>query len=300
MLINKKIYISGCGGMLGKAFYEHFNVNNQLKCSDIDTNETWLEYLDIRDRDKYFKEVISFKPDYLFHLGAITSLEECEIDTNNAYSTNALSVENATAIANHLKIPLLYISTAGIFDGKKDSYDDWDMANPLGHYARSKYIGELYVKENAKIYLICRAGWMMGGGPKKDKKFVQKILRQINMGQKKLNIVNDKFGTPTYTKDFAKNVDLILHSQLWGLYNLVCDGVTSREDVTKQILKILKLNNEIKINLVESSFFHKEYFAPRPYSERLVNTKLNLRGINIMRDWKLCLEEYLNEMYIKS
>ena len=40
MLINKKIYISGCGGMLGKAFYDHFKINNQLKCSDIDTNET--------------------------------------------------------------------------------------------------------------------------------------------------------------------------------------------------------------------------------------------------------------------
>ena len=300
MIINKKIYISGCGGMLGKAFYDHFKINNQLKCSDIDTNETWLEYLDIRDREKYFKEVITFKPDYLFHLGAFTSLEECEKETSNAYDTNALSVENATAIANQLNIPLLYISTAGIFDGKKDNYDDWDIPNPLGHYARSKYIGELHVKENAKFFLICRAGWMMGGGPKKDKKFVQKILTQINMGEKKLNIVNDKFGTPTYTKDFAKNVDLILHSQLWGLYNLVCDGVTSREDVTKHILKILKLNNKIKINLVESTFFNKEYFAPRPYSERLINRKLNLRGLNVMRDWKLCLEEYLNEMYIKS
>jgi dTDP-4-dehydrorhamnose reductase len=40
---------------------------------------------------------------------------------------------------------LLYISTAGIFDGEKDLYDDWDMPNPLGVYARSKYMGERFV-----------------------------------------------------------------------------------------------------------------------------------------------------------
>ena len=49
----------------------------------------------------------------------------------------------------------------------------------LGVYARSKHKAEIFVKENAKRYLICRAGWMMGGGPKKDKKFVKKILDQL-------------------------------------------------------------------------------------------------------------------------
>jgi len=73
----------------------------------------------------------------------------------------------------------LYISTAGIFDGKKDLYDDWDMPNPLGVYARSKYMGERFVVENANRFLVCRAGWMMGAGPKKDKKFIQKLMKQI-------------------------------------------------------------------------------------------------------------------------
>ena len=46
-------------------------------------------------------------------------------------------------------------------------------------------MGELFVKENAKRYLICRAGWMMGGGEKKDKKFVNKIATQLKREQKK-------------------------------------------------------------------------------------------------------------------
>jgi len=293
----EKIYIAGCGGMLGEAFYVQFKNEFSLKCTDIDLNESWLTFCDIRDSDQYRKDVLDFKPDYLFHLGAYTDLEFCELHPDDTYITNALSVENAVYIANELDIPLLYISTAGIFDGKKEVYDDWDIPNPLGHYARAKYAGEVFVRENTKRYFVCRAGWMMGAGPKKDKKFIQKLLKQIKEGKKELHIVNDKLGTPTYTHDFAKNVKLLLKKEFWGLYNLVSEGGTSRLEVAKELLTILDLEKQIKINEVSSDFFKKEYFAPRPDSERLINKKLDLRGLNIMRNWKIALREYLENYY---
>ena len=79
----------------------------------------------------------------------------------------------------------------------------------IGHYAKSKYLGEKYVIDNSKDYLICRAGWM-GGGMKKDKKFVKKIIKQIHDGKQKLHVVNDKLGTPTFTFDFADNTKLLI------------------------------------------------------------------------------------------
>jgi dTDP-4-dehydrorhamnose reductase len=132
---------------------------------------------------------------------------------------------------------------------------------------------------------------------KKDKKFVNKILKQIKKGEKELNIVNDKLGTPTYTHDFANNVMALLESELWGLYNMVCEGMTGRFDVAKELLNILKLDDNIKINAVDSDFWSKEYFATRPSSERLINAKLNARQLNVMRDWKICLKEYINDYY---
>lgn len=293
----KKIYMSGCGGMLGEAFFEVFKEDYNLKCSDIDLNSKWLDFLDFRDLDEYQKQVESFKPDYLFHIGAFTDLEYCEKNIDDTYSTNTVSVENATFIANKLDIPLLYISTAGIFDGRKELYDDWDLPNPLCHYARSKYAGEKFVLQHCKYPLVLRAGWMMGGGPDKDKKFIAKILQQLKRGTKELNVVDDKLGTPTYTLDFANNTKLILENELWGLYNLVCQGVTGRFEVASKILSILNLDKNVKLNKVNSDFFKKEYFAPRPASERLVNKKLQLRNLDIMRDWESCLEEYLNKSF---
>ena len=299
MINGKKIYIAGAGGMLGEAFHEVFSQTNILKCTDIDVNENWIEYLDFRNTEEYFKNVADFQPDVLFHIGALTSLEYCEENPKNAYLTNTLAAETATHISNELEIPILYISTAGIFDGKKDQYDDWDEPNPLGVYARSKYLGEKYVSMNNNKHLICRAGWMMGGGPNKDKKFIQKIMKQIKNGKKELFIVNDKLGTPTYTKDFALNVSYLLNKKFWGIYNMVCNGVTSRLEVARELVKNLNLEDQITITSVNSDYFAEEYFAERPASERLITKKLDLRNSNKMRDWKICLKEYL-EKYYKS
>ena len=293
----KRIYIAGCGGMLGEAFYVQFKEDFQLKCTDIDVNEKWLSYLDFRDFTAYRKDVLEFKPDYLFHLGAFTDLEYCELHVEETYKTNTLSVENACYIANELKIPLLYISTAGIFDGNKEFYDDWDKPNPLGHYARSKYAGELFVKENVREHLICRAGWMMGGGPRKDKKFIQKLMKQIKDGKQQLFIVNDKDGTPTFTHDFARNVKALLEARYWGLYNMVCGGQTSRLEVCEALLDILHLKERIKITPVNSEYYKDVYFAQRPANERLVNRKLEIRGLNLMQDWRIALNQYISQYY---
>ena len=297
LVMKKKIYIAGCGGMLGEAFHKQFQEDYILKCTDKDVNEDWLSFLDFRDFDAYKKEVLEFKPDYLFHLGAYTDLEFCETNIDDTYNTNTLSVESAVYLANELDIPLLYISTAGIFDGKKELYDDWDLPNPLGHYARAKYAGERFVIENTRRYLVCRAGWMMGSGPRKDKKFIQKIMKQLKDGKKELFIVDDKDGTPTYTQDFAKNVKLLINKEYWGLYNMVCGGQTSRYEVTQELLKILNLSGSVKLTPVSSDYFKDVYFAERPPCERLVNRKLNIRNLNLMRDWKIALEEYITNYY---
>lgn len=293
----KKVFIAGAGGMLGEAFYKEFKKGYEVLCTDIDVNESWLTFGDFRDLNAYRRAVTEFKPDYLFHLGAFTDLEYCEKNQDETYRTNTLAAENAVYIANELNIPMLYISTAGIFDGQKDLYDDWDTPNPMGTYARSKYMGELFVQQHAKRHLICRAGWMMGGGPRKDKKFISKLMKKLKAGEKELFIVNDKLGVPTYTHDFAKNVRVLIERECWGLYNMVCQGLTGRLEVAKELIKVLGLSETVKITEVTSDYFSKEFFAPRPRSERLINKKLELRDLNVMGDWKVALKEYVTRDY---
>src|SRR5688572_25445524 len=71
------MYMAGSGGMLGWACTSVWGATHELKCTDIDVNAPWLSRLDYRDYDAYRANVLEFRPDYLFHLGAHTSLEYC-------------------------------------------------------------------------------------------------------------------------------------------------------------------------------------------------------------------------------
>ncbi len=105
-------------------------------------------------------------------------------------------------------------------------------------------------------------------------------------------MVEDKLGTPTYTVNFAESMFEILQTEFYGLYNMVCGGSCSRYDVAVEFVHLLGLEREIRINKVDSDYFKDTFYAPRPYSEKLVNLKLSAREIDFMRDWRECLRDY--------
>ncbi len=296
---NKKILVTGCGGMLGEAVFNYFKDKAEVFPTDIDLNEKWLTYLDVRDYDSVRKAILEIKPDYVFHLAALTDLEYCEKHPNEAYLTNAFGTENIALLCAEFDIVMVYISTAGVVDGKKEFYTEYDEPNPLNIYGNTKYIGENIVKGNVQKYFIFRAGWMMGGGDKKDKKFVNKIIKQIKEGKKELFVVDDKLGTPTYTYNFVENMEAAINTPFYGLYHMVSEGGGSRLEVAKEIIKILNVQG-IKVTRVDSDYFKKEYFVPRPVSEQLINFKLTLRGLHRARNWRINLGDYLRKYFIDS
>jgi dTDP-4-dehydrorhamnose reductase len=281
--------------MLGQAVYARFSRIATVHATDIDCNESWLSYADVRDHRAIRESILAFRPDAVINLAALTDLEQCERERDNAWLTNALGAENVGLVAGELDVPYVYISTAGIFDGRQEVYTDFDPPGPLSQYAKSKAYGETWVQRAVPKHYVVRAGWMMGGGPRKDKKFINKLWRQIEAGAKTLHVVSDKLGTPTYTHDFAHGLEILLRSDLYGLYKKVCGGSGSRVDFARHFVTLLGLQQAVRIEEVDSSFFAAEYSAPRPASEKLVNLKLDARGMNVMRDWRTCLAEYVRE-----
>lgn len=291
-----KILITGAAGMLGSAMVPVLRGDgHEVYPTDIKT-EAGIDYLDVRDYQQVFTWADKIRPDFILHLAAETDLEICENDPKHAYLTNTVGTQNIALVCRELDIRMVYICSAGIFDGKKDTfYNEFDEVTPLSVYGKSKYEGEKIVKATLDKYFVFRAGWMIGGG-KKDKKFVGKILRQIRDGTKEIFAVDDKFGTPTYTKDFSKNLAKVITTNFYGVYHLVCRGSASRYDVASEIVKILK-RPDIKVTSVNSDYFVKDYPVNRPKSEMLDNFMLELRGLNLMRNWRESLREYIYENF---
>lgn len=294
-----RILVTGAAGMLGTDLCPIFKEKGHyLMETDINCQEKRIKYLDVRDSRAVFKTVKKYNFDLVIHLAAETDLEVCEQDPNHAYLTNTVGTQNAALACQAYSIPMVHVSTAGVFDGEKNEpYTEFDMPNPINVYGASKYQSEKIVEKLLNRYYIVRAGWMIGGADK-DKKFVAKIIKQIKEGKKKLFVVDDKFGTPTYTVDFSNCLSNLIKTGFYGLYHMVCEGEGTRFNVAKEILRFLK-KEKIKVKPVNSDYFAKEFFAPRAKSEVMINYMLELRGLNTMRPWKVALNEYLKKNYEK-
>jgi len=297
MINYNKVFIAGANGMLGTTLQTLVDTTSYL-LTDKDV-EGKIKFCDIRDLKNTTKVVNEYKPDIILNFAALVDLEYCEDQKDDCYLTNTIGAVHLFNLARDLNIPYVFISTAGIFGNNKETYTEEDAPFPLSTYGKSKYYTEqVLLNQNYEKYWIFRAGWMMGGGPGKDKKFVNKIMKQIKAGVKELNVVEDKLGVPTYTKDFAYSILRHLDEGLpYGLYNMVSTGEASRYDVAVEINKFLDLG--LKVHKVGSIFFEKEYSAPRPYSEKLINKALIEMNRNYMRNWKVCLHEYLETFYKK-
>ncbi|MFH1309611.1 MAG: sugar nucleotide-binding protein, partial [Candidatus Omnitrophota bacterium] len=135
-----------------------------------------------------------------------------------------------------------------------------------------------------------RAGWMVGGWDL-DKKFVYKIVQQLKQGKKELVAVDDKKGTPTFTKDFSANLMNVINSGRFGLYHMANKGTCSRYDMALKIVEYMDLAGVVTVKPVSSAYFPLP--APRSSSEAIRNYKLDMLGLNNMPNWETSLAGYI-------
>lgn len=297
--VDKKILVTGCGGMLGSAVVPYFKkIGYKVIATSRRKNvEIVDEVLDVTMFDLFEEKINQHKPDMIFHLAAETSLEYCEDNPDKAFNNNTIGIQNAALLSKKYNIELVYISTAGVFNGLKSKpYDEFDTPDPIMIYGKSKYEGEKLVKMLCDRFYIVRAGWMIGG-IERDKKFVSLIVEQLANNAKKIYAVNDKIGSPTFAPLFAKNLENLIRTGFYGIYHMTSEGYDTRYDVAKEIIKILGLTNKVELISVSSDFFSKNYYVPRPPSESMRNYNLALRGINNMGDWRHAIVPYVKELF---
>ncbi len=264
--------------------------------TDIKPAESDMEYLDVTDFLKIREKIKEHKPDIIFHLAAETDVDKAETEVNHAYSVNTLGTENIALVCKEFDIELIYISSATIFDGEKDEpYTEFDRPNPKNIYGKTKWEGEKIVKDFMNRYYIIRGSWMMGG-KEKDKKFVAKIIKLMEE-RKEISVVNDKFGSLTYTEDLSRCLVKLVETKRHGTYHMSNQGACSRYEIACKIKEYLR-KDKIRIKPVTSEAFPQK--APRGRSEAMENFKLNLLGMNTMPPWQEALYDYVTSYYKKG
>jgi len=230
------------------------------------------------------------KPEMIVHLAAMTNVDGCERDPEQAYRVNGLGTRHAALACQRLGVPMLYISTDFVFDGsKKEPYLECDAPNPLGHYGRSKLAGEAAVRELLRQFYIVRTSWLYG---RNGKNFVAAILQKAREAGE-VKVVDDQIGSPTYTRDLAEAIALLIDSNISGTYHLSNSGSCSWFEFATEAVRLAGIKATVRP--IKSS----EYPTPtrRPAYSVLDNFCWRQSFGQPLRDWKEGLRDFIKEAY---
>lgn len=268
-----KVLITGAKGMLGQDLCPTLE---DLGCFLIETD---IDNLDITKKEDVEDFVSKAHPDLIIHLAAYTNVDRAEEEEEKAELINAVGTENVALAASKIDVPIIYISTDYVFDGTKNSpYLPTDPTNPINAYGRTKLKGEELVQKHCKKYYIARTSWLYG---MYGKNFVDTMLSLKD--KEELKVVDDQWGTPTWTMDLAGALMKLL-TKPYGIYHLSGGGKpTTWYNFAKTIFEL----SNLEVNLKPCTTEEFKRPANRPKYSVMDNDKM-------LRDWKLALKDYLS------
>lgn len=275
-----KILILGAQGQLGKEFTEY--LKNKEEVYAFSHSE-----LDILDSKKLINTLQEIRPDCVINCAAYTRVDKAEEEIEECFKVNTIGAKNVAYASYRIGAKIIYFSTDYVFDGNKNTpYKEFDVTNPLSIYGKTKLLGEEYTKVHNPNHLILRISWLYGiyGN-----NFVKTIIKK-GIEEKKLRVVEDQIGSPTYTLDVVKQTLKLIEEDKIGIYHASNQGEVSWCKFAKRIFELLNLN-DIEITPIKTEEYPAK--AKRPKYSVLENFYLKLEKLNIMRDWESALIDFL-------
>lgn len=275
-----RILVTGARGQLGHDVMKEL-LSKKLIPIGVDREE-----MDITNKEDVHKYMNPLEVDAVIHCAAYTAVDQAEEEIELCRKINVEGTRYIAEVCKSKDIPMMYISTDYVFDGKgSEPFLPDSPRNPVNFYGQAKYEGELVVEELLSKYFIVRISWVFG---ENGKNFVRTML---DLGKKlgKLTVVNDQFGSPTYTSDLSKLLVEMIQSKEYGTYHATNEGICSWFEFATEIFKQAEL--PVDVQPVDSSAFKTK--AVRPLNSRMSKEKLVEKGFEKLPNWKDALSRYL-------
>jgi dTDP-4-dehydrorhamnose reductase len=277
-----KILLTGKHGLLGRDCLEVFESHHEVMALDI-------QELDIVDPNQVEETVARFRPEAIVNCAAFTQVDLSETERDQAALGNITGPRNLALSAHRHGALLVHISSDYVFDGHNPPptpYLEGDPTGPLSWYGRTKLEGERAIQGITDRHVIVRTAWLYGRhGPN----FLKKILKLALSPQiPELKVVNDQFGSPTWSYRLAQQLARLLEAGGQGLYHASAEGYCTWFELTRRLLDRLGINKPLRP--CPTSDFPTP--AVRPRNSILENGRLKKAGLNLMRPWQEDLDEF--------
>jgi len=225
-----------------------------------------IEYADIK---KLKEEFIEIRPDFIINTAAMTNVDGCEIQRQEAWFSNVTFVEQLARLSLIVESHLIHFSTDYVFDGTKGPYTEQDQPNPICYYGKSKLAGENAVLKSHFNNTVIRTNVVYGLTTNDQSDFVQWVIK-CHEAKKTMNIVDDQLSNPTLTDDLALSVKRIIEKKRCGLYHIGGNTYCNRYEFALEIAKIFHLDESLIAPIQTHSLNQK---AKRPLRGGLINLK---------------------------
>ena len=264
---------------------------NELIGRGIEAVGVDIEEMDITDADSVNRVIAQAAPDAVIHCAAYTAVDAAEDNVELCRRVNVDGTQNIANICKKLDIPMIYISTDYVFDGEGERpWEPDDERTPLNVYGQTKYEGELAVQNTLDKYFIVRIAWVFGVN---GKNFVRTMLN-LAKTHDHITVVNDQFGSPTYTYDLARLlVDMVLTDK-YGIYHATNEGICTWYEFACEIFR----QAGVKVEVEPVSAKQYQARAKRPSNSRMNKDKLEKNGFKRLPSWQDALGRYLKEIEI--
>ena len=281
-----KLLIIGSNGQLGGDFVKTAERQGHSVIA--------IDYpqIDIRNKQSVESVINNSAADAVINCAAFTAVDDCETDGAAAFALNADACENLALAAKSAASLLVHIGTDYVFDGAASfPYTEDRKTNPQTVYGKSKLRGEEII---ADLYggggMIFRIAWLYGAGGNNFVKTIRRAALSNSQANKPLKVVNDQFGTPTWTVSVCRQILAVIDRGERGVFHATCEGACTWFDFAKEIVAAYGIDAEV-LPCTTEEFPRK---APRPRYSVLENARLKAMGAHIMPDWREAFREFLS------
>ena len=278
-----RVLVTGVKGQLG------YDVVKELEKRNLEAVGVDIEEMDITDADSVRRVITEAQVEAVIHCAAYTAVDAAEENEAVCRKINVEGTENIARVCKALNLKMMYISTDYIFNGEGERpWEPSDQADPKSVYGQTKYEGELKVKEFVEKFFIVRIAWVFGIN---GKNFVKTML-QVGKTHDTLTVVNDQFGSPTYTYDLARLLVDMIVTEKYGIYHATNEGICTWYDFACAIFKEAGMN--VTVKPVTSAEYGAK--ANRPSNSRMSKEKLVEEGFEKLPTWQDALHRYIGEL----
>jgi dTDP-4-dehydrorhamnose reductase len=294
-LHGRTVVITGAGGMLGSAFAEAL-ATAAPACRVVAMDHQRLDVTNAEAVRELWRE----HPEVIIHCAADVNADRCERQPRICDAVQVGGTINVIDLALATGAQVVYPQSVFIYDGSELPVTESTIPAPMSAYGRAKLEAERRLLDALPGSLVVRIAGFFGGDAR-DKNFVGSFTRAL-LRDGAQGLAARRVGTrvwqPTYTRDVAENILLLLANQATGIYNMGAYGEATFAEVARACVAGLGFDDFIVIE--DAPGLHAAHeIAPRPFRMVTDNQRLAREGLDRQRHWRDALQEYLSRPFFQ-